>query len=1199
MADVNNPIRYSDLIVPDDAIEKLIQQLNELNEVYAKTLENIKKEATGLTAALRNVSGATEEGRATTRQAAEAAEQLAQKERKVKDAQKENLIEIQKLKAAQKEENQIAKLQAQIATSAEGSYNRLSAQYRLNKIGINKMTEAERKQAEQERKLISNTEKLYAQMKKLQAETGKHQLNVGNYPQLWQGVAGGLGLATTAMGATMLATGALSNAMKSGVGTAQDFQKSMSTLLAITGDTREGIAKLEEQARQLGATTIYTASEVVQLQTELAKLGYKNEDILNMTQSVLSFAQATGAGLAEAASLAGASLRMFGQDTTHTTEFVDKMAAATTNSALNFGFLENALSTVSPVANAFGFKIEEVLALLGQLANAGFDASTAATATRNILLNLANANGALAKSLGQPVTNLDELVKGLKGLEAAGIDLATSLDLTDKRSVAAFNTFIKQAEGAIQLRDTLNEANGAAQSMASTMADNLEGDTKALSSAWQELMLNINGGQSILRTAVQWLTDVIRSTGELYSKVRGYFKEMYDDSIAFRAVIQTIAGAFKTAGNTINLVFTSIGRQGKAVAQLLEGVFTLDWDKVKSAWKTQQSATIGALWEFADKQAQIFAESDNKILKHKKQTTKEIQKENAKQTGASVTGDVTAANIVNPTAEKEAKKAQAAAAKAEREREREERKREQAYKRNLEALRKYQDAELELEEDTFVKRRKKTEYQYQRQTEDLLHQLQVDKELTQEARDAITNTIATLEKRKAKEIEKIEQDRQLHEYELMKQGLELRLKSVREGSEEEYKLRMQLNEVEGEAELLANQRKEESQRQSTKSIIAANQRAAEKIADQYVQAQLEIFDKEQELYESEFDLLRKTEEQKTTFRLKAERDRLQKILELNKIAGTKLAATEVATIQNTIAKLDKEINTQERFGTSASTREQMKEGLEDAANYTLEILSTVTEARVKMAEEAVKAADKQVEAAQKTLETEREAAANGYANNQEMAQKELEAAKENQRKAIAQQKKTQKQQQVIDTLTQVSSLVTASANMWRDLGWPMALVGIATMWASFAASKIMGAKLAKSNTEEYGEGTVELLEGGSHASGHDIDLGVKKDGTRRRAEGGEFFAVINKRSSRRYRKQIPDIINSLNDGSFARKYVNAYDAANGNGVGMNVTMASPTDVSTLEGEVRKIREQGERRTYLDGTGTMVTTYKNVTRRVRR
>lgn len=77
------------------------------------------------------------------------------------------------------------------------------------------------------------------------------------------------------------------------------------------------------------------------------------------------------------------------------------------------------------------------------------------------------------------------------------------------------------------------------------------------------------------------------------------------------------------------------------------------------------------------------------------------------------------------------------------------------------------------------------------------------------------------------------------------------------------------------------------------------------------------------------------------------------------------------------------------------------------------------------------------------------------------------------------------------------------------------------MFISFMAAKSKAASVAK---ESYAEGTIEMLQGGSHASGRDIDLGTKSDGTRRRAEGGEFFAVINKRSSRKYRGVIPRIV---------------------------------------------------------------------------
>lgn len=1193
MADINNPIHYSDLIVPDDAIERLIEQLNELNAVYGKTLDQVKKEAEGLSASLKKVSGATAEGRSTTREAATEAERLAQKQKELRNSQAQNVLEIAKLKREQREANEIAKLTERLNSSAAGSYNRLSAQYSLNKIRLNQMSEAERQAAERTEGLVTKTKQLYEQMKKLQGETGKMQLNVGNYPKILQGVAGGLGLATTAMGAAMLGTTALKDAIGDSVNVAKDFNTSLSVLQAITGNTKDELADLEKQARELGATTTFTASEVVQLQTELAKLGYKNEDILNMTDSVLRFAQATGAGLGEAASLAGAALRMFDADTTQTTEFVDKMAAATTNSALQFSDLAAALSTVGPVANAFGFKIEDVLTLLGQLKNAGFDASSAATATRNILLNLADTNGALAKSLGRPVTNLEEMVAGLKSLNAAGIDLATSLDLTDKRSVAAFNAFMTAADGAIQLRDTINDANGAALEMSKTMTDNLAGDTKTLTSAWQEFMLVINGGQGLLRSFIQWLTTAVQWVTNLAVKTSDYFNRIYDNSIIVRGAIEGISLSFKYAWAIISEILAIFKGELKAVALLTEGLFTFNWDKVKQGWKAGTSDVVKQAREIGKGLQNAAAEADQRILKGREERNKKIIK-NEKETAKKVNEiSVSPAKIVTSGS-----KGGSTATTSKREEERQRRERERIYKMNIQALRKYQDTELELMDEGFEKKRLKTQYQYDRQIEDLLHQQKTEENLTKEASEAITKTIEALTKRRNKAISDLTYESKMNQYKLEKEALQTQLKGMKENSQEAYELQLQINELELEAALEANKKRVEGERQSEVLITAMYAKNAEKIKDNYVKAQLELFDIEQDFKESEFDLLQTSEEKKTQFQLKAERDRLKKILGLNEQAGTKLSATEVATMQNRIKKIDDELKIYEKLGTKMSTRSDWGKSLQEAADYTSEIMKTVTDARVKMAEAAVAATEKEVEAAKKTLETEKEAAANGYANNQEMAQKEFELAKENQRKALDEQKKVQRRQQVIDTLTQISSLVTASANMWRDLGFPAAIAGIATMWASFAASKIMGAKLAKQNTEEYGEGTIELLEGGSHASGHDIDLGVKKDGTRRRAEGGEFFAVINKRSSRRYRRQIPDIINSLNDGSFGSKYLNAYDAANANGVGLNVALAKPTDVSVLEGEVRKIREQGETRTYIDARGAMVTKYKNVTRRVR-
>ena len=252
------------------------------------------------------------------------------------------------------------------------------------------------------------------------------------------------------------------------------------------------------------------------------------------------------------------------------------------------------------------------------------------------------------------------------------------------------------------------------------------------------------------------------------------------------------------------------------------------------------------------------------------------------------------------------------------------------------------------------------------------------------------------------------------------------------------------------------------------------------------------------------------------------------------------------------------------------------------------------------AEAAVNAANAQVDAAQKALDAEIEARNAGYANEVATAQKELALARSNQEKAIKEQEKAARAQLAVDTITQSSSLITASANIWKSLsgvpvvGPGLAIGAIATMWASFAAAKIKAVQVSKQ--EQYGEGTVELLQGGSHASGNDIDLGMKKDGTRRRAEGGEYFAVINKRNSRKFRDVIPDVINSFNDGTFADRYQKAN--ASMAGYAFNLIGGGKTDVSALEKDVSAIRKQGDETRFVDGQGNTIIQYKNLTRKIK-
>lgn len=328
--------------------------------------------------------------------------------------------------------------------------------------------------------------------------------------------------------------------------TTAGFEAAVSKLSAILGTTPDQIKALTDNAKKLGETTKYTAAEATNLQTELAKLGFTKNEILSATESVLKFAQATDAGLAEAAALAGAAIRMFGAEASESKRYVSAMSIATTKSALSFAYLRDALPTVGPVAKAFNFEIEDTLALLGKLADSGFDASSAATATRNILLNLADSGGKLATALGGPVKTLPELVAGLQKLKDKGVDLNTTLQLTDKRSVAAFNAFLQSADKITPLRDAITGVEGDLDQMASTMGDNVKGAMAGLGSAWEALLIklseNTNGP---LKDMINWFTSLLRDLKSGFSGVVAFVIALISGKL-----LQSIV-AFFAKGNAV------------------------------------------------------------------------------------------------------------------------------------------------------------------------------------------------------------------------------------------------------------------------------------------------------------------------------------------------------------------------------------------------------------------------------------------------------------------------------------------------------------------------------------------------------------------------------------------------------------------------------------------------------------------------
>ena len=347
----------------------------------------------------------------------------------------------------------------------------------------------------------------------------------------------------------------------------------------------------------------------------------------------------------------------------------------------------------------------------------------------------------------------------------------------------------------------------------------------------------------------------------------------------------------------------------------------------------------------------------------------------------------------------------------------------------------------------------------------------------------------------------------------------------------------------------------------------------------------------------DIEISRKSDATKNRMRLQAEKKAAVQRLALMKANTELYTTTEIKMFEEYLRLLDYQIKQARKEESlldllGLSMDDDTREALSAALDFALGQLNDFLQAKIDIADQAVKATEREMAATQKMLDYELTARANGYASNVEQARKERALAEEQNRAAIAEKKKFQKAQEKIQAAEQTASLITATALIWSQLGNPvLAIPAIGVMWGSFAAAKIQAAK-ASAGSEEYGDGHVELLKGGSHASGNDIDLGVKADGTRRRAEGGEYFAVINKRSSRRFGGVIPDVVNALNDGSFPEKYANVFS---GGGSLMLTQSQTSIDLERIEGDLREIRDNSSKRKYVDAKGNIIEEYKNLKR----
>lgn len=376
---------------------------------------------------------------------------------------------------------------------------------------------------------------------------------------------------------------------------------------------------------------------------------------------------------------------------------------------------------------------------------------------------------------------------------------------------------------------------------------------------------------------------------------------------------------------------------------------------------------------------------------------------------------------------------------------------------------------------------------------------------------------------------------------------------------------------------------------------------------------VEVLDDQQALAEAIFNIVEHTEQDITRFELEQERDRLKEQIRLAKAGMLDWSDTQIKAAEATVEGINNKLKRLE--GISAILDRIADHGLlgifdmtdaqydawENYADFISDQIDQIIDKYVEMAQAAVDAQQQQVDAARTVYEAELEARANGYANYAATAKKELELQKQTLKEKQKKLDEANRLQRISDMASTTSSLIVAIAQLYKAyagipyVGLIIAGAAVAGLIAMFAASSASAKSAAAQN---YGEGGYEELQGGSHASGHDIDLGVNNHrGRRMRAEGGESMAIFSRRATKRYRDVLPDLVDSINKGRFEEQYANTLVLPDEMRFGIGKERY--VNLNKIESSLDQLTEQGAEHYSVMPDGTVIIKRGNVTRIIKK
>lgn len=424
------------------------------------------------------------------------------------------------------------------------------------------------------------------------------------------------------------------------VNMAADFEQGMSkvqALLGITDSESEVMVQLGEKAREMGAKTIFSATESANAFQFMAQAGWSAEQMMSGIEATMLLAAGQGLELEHATSIVTDSLTAFGLSAEDTSHYVDVLTVAANVSNTDISMLGETFKYVAPIAGALGFSVEDVAIASGLMANQGIKASQAGTTLRSAFTNMLNPTDTMAAAMEALGISMTESDGSMKSLDVIIQQLRTSFSTLTEAEQAQYaaQIFGKTAmtgmlavinaspESYNMMTESINNSTGAAQSFHDTMMNNFSGDFELLKGSLEELGLSL--GEILLpvaRDLVNWLNDMIdkfnaldEGTKQTIITIAGIVAavgpvllilgQLSSGVSAVLTVVKTVAGIFTGAGAGISAIMGPIGIVVAGVAAFaaawstnfagirdtvssifgsVKEIITTIWNAIKSVW---------------------------------------------------------------------------------------------------------------------------------------------------------------------------------------------------------------------------------------------------------------------------------------------------------------------------------------------------------------------------------------------------------------------------------------------------------------------------------------------------------------------------------------------------------------------------------------------------------------------------------------